>query len=127
MQNLLDTHTFIWFINGDNDLSTSARRSIEDNAAINFVSIASIWEMAIKISLGKLEINGKFEKINEQIEANGFQVLPITIHDAVALATLPFHHRDPFDRILIAQCMTNKLTFISKDKSLTHYPIDLLW
>jgi PIN domain nuclease of toxin-antitoxin system len=102
MLQLLDTHTFIWFINGDNQLSAKAIEKIESDDAINFISIASIWEIAIKISLGKLELRKPFSEIESQIQENGFQILPITIRDTLVVSSLPFYHRDPFDRLIIA-------------------------
>jgi PIN domain nuclease of toxin-antitoxin system len=127
MNNLIDTHALIWFLNGDNKLAGNARKSIESEEAINFISIASLWEMAIKISLGKLELNNPFNKISEQIEKNGFQILPITFDDTLILSTLPFYHRDPFDRIIIAQSINNNLTIISKDEYFIEYEVSLIW
>lgn len=127
MNNLLDTHSFIWFIEGDNQLSKKARQSIEENDAVNSLSIASLWEMAIKVSLGKLKLKTGFSEISQQIFDNGFQILPITFEDTLIISTLPFHHRDPFDRILIAQSLTNKLAIISKDNIFDRYGISLIW
>ncbi len=126
-QNLLDTHTLIWYINGDMELSKNAREAIEAENAINFVSIASLWEMAIKISLGKLELKTPFNQIGRQLEENSFEVLPVTFEDTLTVSTLPFHHRDPFDRIIIAQSFNNALTLISKDKSFDLYNAKVLW
>jgi len=126
-QNLLDTHTLIWYINGDKELSENARTSIESEDAVNFVSIASLWEIAIKISLDKLQLKTPFNQIARQIEENGFEVLPITFEDTLTLSTLPFHHKDPFDRIIIAQGVTNRLTIISKDKNFELYKASILW
>ena len=127
MNNLIDTHALIWFLNGDNDLSDKARKAIENSEAINFISIASLCEIAIKISLGKLELQTPFEKISEQIDNNGFQILPITFEDTLVLTSLPFHHRDPFDRIIISQSLNNKLTIISKDRYFDAYQVALTW
>jgi PIN domain nuclease of toxin-antitoxin system len=125
--NLLDTHTFIWFINGDSQLSDNARRMIEKADASNYVSIASIWEIAIKISLGKLQLNTAFTEIKIQIDANNFIILPVELEHTLLLATLPFHHRDPFDRIIIAQAIQNDLTIISKDPYFRPYEAKLAW
>ncbi len=127
MKNLLDTHTFIWFVNGDSQLSDKARKAIEDKQAINFISIASLWEIAIKVSLGKLELNAPFASIEKQLQQNGFEILPLTFKDTLRLSELPFHHKDPFDRILIIQSITNGLTLISKEKHFAEYGIRLLW
>lgn len=126
-QNLLDTHTLIWYINGDMELSQNARAAIETDSAINFVSIASLWEMAIKISLGKLVLKTPFNQISRQVEENGFEVLPVTFEDALTVSTLPFYHRDPFDRIIIVQGFNNELTIISKDKNFDLYKANVLW
>lgn len=126
-RNLLDTHTFIWYVNGDTELSQNAKTAIEADDTINFVSIASLWEMAIKISLGKLELKTPFNQIGRQIEANGFEVLPITLEDTMTLSLLPFHHRDPFDRIIIVQNFNNGLNLISKDKIFDLYRAKVIW
>lgn len=126
-QNLLDTYTMIWYINGDKELSENARTAIESEGAVNFVSIASLWEIAIKISLDKLQLKTPFNQVARQIEENGFEVLPITFEDTLTLSTLPFHHRDPFDRIIIAQGVTNRLTILSKDKRFNLYKATILW
>jgi PIN domain nuclease of toxin-antitoxin system len=125
--NLLDTHTFIWFINGDKELSTKARAIVEAEDALNFVSIASLWEIAIKISLGKLELKTPFNQLIKQLEENGFEILPITFDDTLILSTLPFHHRDPFDRMIIAQGLAHKMTIISKDPSFNQYNATTIW
>src|SRR5690606_8456313 len=105
MKNLLDTHTFIWFINGDDNLSLTARNAIE-SAEENYISIASIWELAIKISLGKLEMSASFDELEKQVLINGFKILDISFEDLSLLTTLPFQHRDPFDRLLITQSIS---------------------
>lgn len=127
MNNLVDTHALIWFLNGDNDLTDNAKKAIEEKDAINFISIVSLWEIAIKISIGKLELKIPFAKISEQLENNGFQILPVTFEDTLLLSTLPFHHRDPFDRIIISQSFNNKLRIISKDKFFDAYQVSLIW
>lgn len=127
MNFLLDTHTFIWFVSGDKNLSSKARKAIESTEATNFVSIVSLWEMAIKVSLDRLELKGSFERIEDEIFTNGFQMLPITFKDTLILSSLPFHHNDPFDRLLIAQGINNKLTIISKDRHFDNYKIKLVW
>lgn len=126
-QNLLDTHTLIWFIEGSKELSRTARQTIEIENADNYVSIASLWEIAIKISLGKLELKTPFNQIDRQITQNGFEILPVTFEDTLIVSALPFHHRDPFDRIIIAQAITNKLTIISKDGLFSSYTAKVIW
>lgn len=126
-QNLLDTHTLLWFLEGSKALSNKAREEIEAESAINFVSIASIWEMALKVSLKKLVLKIPFKQFLDELTNNGFQILPITIEDALHVSTLPFHHRDPFDRILLSQAITNKLSLISRDDHFSSYPVKLIW
>lgn len=127
LQNLLDTHTLIWFIDGSNELSQPARQAIETDDADNYVSIASLWEIAIKISLDKLELKTPFSQVSRQITKNGFYILPVTFEDTLLIASLPFHHKDPFDRIIIAQAITNKLTIISKDEQFSNYNVGVIW
>lgn len=127
MGHLLDTHTVIWFINGDRELSDNARKAIEKDSSSNFVSIATLWEIAIKVSLGKLELNGPFSEVKTQLDLNGFQLLPITWEDTLLITSLPFHHRDPFDRILIAQSISSKLNIITKDDQFKNYSVSLIW
>lgn len=126
-QNLLDTHTLIWFIDGDTMLSQKAKKEIEEENAINFVSIASLWEITIKISLGKIELKTSFNQINNKFIENGFEILPITFEDTLVISSLPFHHRDPFDRIIIAQANTNKMAIISKDEQFSLYSTKVIW
>lgn len=101
--NLLDTHTFLWYLAGSDQLSSKAKDIIEKYPDQNFISIASLWEIAIKASLDKLTIHGNFNDLQDRIIANGFQIIPIEFEDTVLLTQLPFHHRDPFDRLIIAQ------------------------
>lgn len=91
------------------------------------MSTASLWEMSIKISLGKLKINTSLQEVFELIEANDFVILPILPGDILTLAGLPFHHGDPFDRMIIAQAQNNDLMVLSKDKHFKNYDINLLW
>ncbi len=128
MKLLLDTHSFLWFIAGNPNLSSTARSIIEDPANDLFLSAASIWEMAIKISLGKLKIGEPFEKlIPEQLRLNAIDILNIEIGHTCAVIALPFHHRDPFDRLLIAQSLVEKVPIISADSAFDLYPVSRYW
>ncbi|MGB3453578.1 MAG: type II toxin-antitoxin system VapC family toxin [Moheibacter sp.] len=127
MDNLLDTHTLIWFLEGDFHISPAARKSIEKENVINFVSAVSLWEIAIKISLNKLSLNGRFEDFILKLSENGFQILPINSIDTLLVSRLDFKHRDPFDRMIVAQAINNNLNLISKDKILSEYPLQLIW
>lgn len=126
-QYLLDTHALIWFIEGDKQLSLNARTSIEGDNVINYVSIASLWEISIKISLNKLELRTPFEYINRQLRENGFELLPISFADTLTVSTLPFHHRDPFDRLIIAQSLNTGIDIITKDENFLLYGAQVIW
>jgi len=127
MENLLDTHTLIWFINGDKDLSDNAKEGIIGNPYNNFVSIASIWEISIKISIDKIELKSSFKDFILQIKKNSFYILPISTTDTLALSVLPFYHRDPFDRMIIAQAKNNNFQIITKDSVFKKYHVAVLW
>ena len=127
MANLLDTHALIWFIEGDRLLSDKAISAINDEADFNFVSIASIWEIAIKLNVQKLKLQTSFLGIQKKMDENGFKLLPVNFEHTLILKDLPLHHRDPFDRMIIAQSITEDLTIISKNKNFSLYPIKLLW
>ena len=127
IKNLLDTHTFLWFIDGSDNLSHKALENIENENAQNFISIVSLWEIAIKLSLGKLEVNIPFKQIEDVVFKNNFQILPISFTDLLKLSELPYHHRDPFDRLLIAQCINNEMIFLSKDENVFKYNVSVIW
>ena len=103
MKLLLDTHSFIWFIEDNLSLSLRVRTLIEEPTSEVLLSVASVWEMAIKVSLGRLQLSQPFELfIPHQLLLNDITLLDITLNHTLKIATLPFHHRDPFDRLLIA-------------------------
>ena len=128
MRLLLDTHSFLWFISGSTNLSPTARTLIEDASNQPLLSIASLWEMAIKLSLGKLSLAQPFEVlIPQQMRLNGIKLLGIEIERTAAVSKLPFHHRDPFDRLLIAQAMVEQMPIVSADTAFDTYPVKRLW
>lgn len=128
MRYLLDTHSFLWFIAGDEQMSEKARDLIEDVENDICLSVGSLWEMSIKISLGKLTISGPFaEIIPRQIEQNSIDLMPIAMQDMSRLVDLPFHHRDPFDRLIIVQAITRNVPVIGNDAEFSNYPVDLVW
>ncbi len=127
MDLLLDTHAFIWFMNGDNQLSTTVRDLIVDTNNKCFLSIASVWEIAIKSSLNKLDLHGDFDRIAQFINANDMELLPITFEHVQGLLRLDFHHRDPFDRIIIAQAFSENVTIATKDVIFQKYEVDIIW
>ncbi len=128
MKLLLDTPTLLWFIAGSTNLSAVARSLIEDELNEKFVSIASIWEIAIKVCIGKITLSASFDDLfPHQLELNGFELLPAKIEHTSIITTLPFHHRDPFDRLLIAQAIAEKMILISIDEDFDEYGITRLW
>ena len=123
---LLDTHAFLWWCEGSADLSKRARQTISQ--AECFVSLASLWEIAIKMSLGKLKLPASFERyIPEQIQRNGFSRLEIGFRHIAGCAVLPWHHRDPFDRLLAAQAIGEGLSVISRDSIFGQYGVQRIW
>ena len=127
MNLLLDTHAFLWYITGDDQLPKNVLETINDNSNNCFISIASIWEIVIKLSIDKLEIMGGFKTIEDFLDNNDFEILPIDFDDIKTLLKMDFFHRDPFDRMIIAQAITSELKIISKDKQFKNYKIDLIW
>jgi PIN domain nuclease of toxin-antitoxin system len=128
MRLLLDTHAFLWWVADAPELSGKARKAIADEANTCFLSLASCWEMAIKSGLGKLKLSMALERfIPEQMAANGFNLLNIDFRHVAKVEFLPSHHRDPFDRLLIAQAQTEKLTLVSADSALSDYGVKRIW
>lgn len=121
MKILLDTNALIWFANGDEKLSPKAIESIENPENEKFVSVASIWEIAIKKSIGKLQFQFDLKDLVDIIERNGFILLNIVSAHAIAVEVLPFIHRDPFDRIIFAQSLIEDMKLISIDKIFDNY------
>jgi PIN domain nuclease of toxin-antitoxin system len=127
---LLDTHTWLWFYLGDSQLSQAARSLIEDAGNAKLVSPASCWEAAIKISIGKLQLREPYEAVlRHSIVDNGFAVLPIEDRHVVQVSGLAFPpgHKDPFDRLLVAQAMVENIPIVSADVQLDSYPVRRLW
>jgi PIN domain nuclease of toxin-antitoxin system len=125
---LLDTHSFLWFVRNDPQLSATARSLIADPANTVLVSPASYWEIAIKISIGKYTLNVPYATFMHQgITATGFTVLHILPAHTELLTSLLFHHRDPFDRLLIAQAMAERVPLVSIDQLFDPYGIQRLW
>jgi PIN domain nuclease of toxin-antitoxin system len=125
---LLDTHTLLWFLNNDSRLPVSVKQKIEETELV-FVSSISIWEIAIKINIGKLNIQISFETIKENMNALNIQELPIEFDDSLAYISLPIlkEHKDPFDRMIVAQAMRRSLTLVSADKKLDSYSVTKFW
>ena len=125
---LLDTHTFLWFLSGDKQLYSTAINSILDTNSSNFISIASIWEIAIKLSIGKLKLKITLAQLKDEIIKNGFEILPLDFEHIIKLSSLENHHKDTFDRIIIAQAISEKLNIISKDNNFESYKnVKVIW
>ncbi len=124
---ILDTHALIWFCEGNEKLSKKARNAIEDTKNTLFVSFASLWEIVIKLSLGKLKSEVDFDAILKFMKDNKISILNSDPRHLKQLKTLPFHHDDPFDRFIIAQAITEKIPIISVDSKFSLYNINLLW
>lgn len=126
MESLLDTHAFLWYLLGNPNLGSKAKEAIDTKTGLYF-SIASLWEISIKINLGKLQLNRPFEDLRKELQYINVQLLPITFEDTQLYANLPIHHRDPFDRILVAQAMNHSLVLISRDAAFDAYSIERVW
>ena len=128
MRLLLDTHTFLWLVDGDQRLSSTAAKLIADQHNELILSVASIWELAIKSSLGKIVLRDPLDVfVITWTNSYQIQVQAVLAKHAIAVATLPFHHSDPFDRLLIAQAMTENLTLLSSDRRLHDYGVQIMW
>jgi PIN domain nuclease of toxin-antitoxin system len=124
MRILLDSHAFLWWLAEDPKLSADARKAVADPSSIIHVSAATVWELSIKAALGKLDLDGA--DLVEEIGENDFVELPMTARHSLAAATLPRHHGDPFDRMLIAQAQLEDLTIATRDPAFRAYGISIL-
>lgn len=127
MNLLVDTHAMLWFVAGDERLSPKARQAIEDPGTTSHVSIASWWEISIKCSLKKLRLTKPLEAFMGDRVDEGFRVLPIETRHLPRLVTLPFHHRDPFDRLIVCQAIAEGMPICTGDRHFTAYGIKQIW
>lgn len=131
MKCLLDSHTFLWFSDDAPELSAHAKSLILDASVSVAVSMASFWEISIKNSLGKLRLDVGFEALLDVVQKNGFDILHVNFDHAAFVNKLPFHHRDPFDRMIIAQALAENMDIIDVDKDFDNYligkPIKRIW
>ncbi|MGL5832753.1 MAG: type II toxin-antitoxin system VapC family toxin [Waterburya sp.] len=128
MKLLLDTHTFIWYVTNNPKLSSTAQQFINDGNNEVLLSLASIWEMAIKHSVGKLSFELPFMVfVEQQMLQNSMSLLNIQLSHLNVIANLPLHHRDPFDRLIIAQAMVEQIPVVGIDAVFDSYPIQRLW
>jgi PIN domain nuclease of toxin-antitoxin system len=125
---LLDTHAFLWFLAGDPRLRAAPRRRIEAKTNEKYLSIASVWEMAIKVSLGKLHLADPLADLVERgAGENGIALVGISKQHALGVAALPWHHRDPFDRLLVAQAMHEDMALLTADPAFAAYGVRCVW
>jgi PIN domain nuclease of toxin-antitoxin system len=128
MQLLLDTHSLIWFFSGHPNLSDRSRQLMEDTTYQKLISLASVWEMGIKQSKGKLSLPLPLaEYIKEKTKLEDFKILPIHLNHLEAITELPFHHNDPFDRLLIAQSIVENISILSRDTTFDIYNTKRIW
>ena len=128
MKLLLDTHVFLWWIGDDGRLSQPARNAIASSSNAVFLSIASAWELAVKIRLGKLNLEDDLERfLPNQLQRNAVTALPVSLSHAMRLHHLPLHHRDPFDRMLVVQAQIEGLTLVTADPFVRLYDVPTLW
>jgi PIN domain nuclease of toxin-antitoxin system len=125
---LVDTHAYLWFVFDDERLSPGASAAITDPSTTKLLSVVSLWEIAIKVSLGKLELGTSLDRfLSDQVEARELEVLAIAPAHLIRVAGLPFHHRDPFDRLLISQALVEGLPIVTGDGHFGPYGVPLLW
>jgi len=124
---LIDTHTAIWFFNGDQKLSEKAKKIIRDRSNPIYLSIGSAWEVAIKISIGKLDEIESVANFLHDAKINDITILPVSPSCLTILETLPMHHRDPFDRLLIATAIAENMTLITADENTPKYEVSQIW
>lgn len=127
MNFLVDTHALIWFITDHDKLPFKTKLLIENKENNCFVSIASFWEIGIKNSIGRLDLNSDLKTIFQIIDETGFETLPITTNHILRNTSLDFHHQDPFDRIIIAQSLAENMTIITKDTQFKNYDVPIIW
>jgi PIN domain nuclease of toxin-antitoxin system len=125
---LLDTHTFLWWISDSPKLSDVAREAIADERTQPIFSVVSGWEITIKAGVGKLEIPGSPGRfLSEQLSRNDVEILPIYLRHALRVYDLPDHHKDPFDRLLVAQALAEDLALVTADPFIAGYPVETVW
>ncbi len=127
MNVLVDTHAFLWFMAGDRQLSRSARRAIDDSNGKWWLSAASVWELSIKSSLGRLTLPAPPDEYIAEKVQQGLHILSVEWTHAAAVERLPFHHRDPFDRLIVAQAQSERLAVVTKDPAFARYGIRAVW
>lgn len=127
MKLLLDTHAFLWFVSNDSKLSSRLKDLIEDENSVSYLSIASLWEMSIKYNLGKLTLKPNYEEfVRREVTISDINLLNIELEHLKVNATLPFHHKDPFDRLIIAQSIAENTPIVTTDSAFSRYSVTLI-
>ncbi len=121
MKYLIDTHILLWYIAGDKRITRGIRKKIEDDNNVIFLSIVSLQEITIKESIGKLKLKGSLKDLKNYLDEKGIKILEFDIDDLEKLQSLPCHHQDPFDRLIVSQAMTKSLEIITNDKQIEKY------
>lgn len=121
MNYIIDTHILLWYMEGNSRISTGTQEKIEDASNTILISNASLWEMAVKVSIGKLALNGSLKAVKNYLDEKGFHLLEFDADDLDMLQTLPFHHQDPFERLIVAQTKAKSLEIISDDWQVNKY------
>lgn len=124
---LLDTHTILWYLEANPLLSKKAKETIEDAENETYISHVSLWEIAIKMSIRKLTLDTLFIDFEKKLIQEGFSILPIASAHITEYSKLPLHHRDPFDRLFIAQAIANGYKILGQDSSFDSYPVEMVW
>ncbi len=127
MNYLIDTHTLLWYLSNSNQLPLKAKQILDEKDNVIFISQASFLEMSMKMSLGKLKLPVSWSDLLYYCERGGIHILPIETSDSIRLSNLPFHHRDPFDRIMICQALNRQYTIVSKDWLFAAYGVVRVW
>lgn len=127
MKALLDTHAFLWWDSEPEKLSKNALALCQNAENTLFLSVASVWEMQIKIQLGKLKVDLPLSDLIQQQEENGIVILPVHLSHTLEISNLPPHHKDPFDRLLVAQAKVGEMILVSADPAIAQYEVQVMW
>lgn len=127
MRVLLDTHVLLWWFKNDSRISSRAASSLSDQKNTILISAAAAWEIAIKVRLGKMEVGPLVPDLNRYLQEEGFLELPVNIMHAMRVGSLPLHHRDPFDRLLIAQAQVENIPIMTADAGFDRYDVTVIW
>lgn len=127
MNLLIDTHALIWFVAGDRRLGKGARAAMEEDRAHLYISAATVWELAIKAARKRIDLRFPVQRYLADRMDEGFALLPVEGEHAAAVEHLPFHHHDPFDRLLIAQALSERMPVVTRDRAFRKYGVDVIW